>query len=67
MYSEYMNKYVKISTYLNKWWPNIQFLNGTDDAYISQVMDYTIEAPHDDSVDSLACVVRQLDRLAVSL
>ena len=67
MYSEYMNKYVKISTYLNKWWPNIQFLDGTDDSYISQIMDYTIEAPHDDSVDSLACVVRQLDRVAVAL
>ncbi len=61
-YHENMNKYLKISTYLKKWWDNIYWLEGTDPEYISQIMDYTEEAEHDDAPDSAACVCRILDR-----
>lgn len=67
MYNEYMNKFVKISTFLNKWWGNIQFLESSDDSYIGQILDYTIEADHDDAPDSASCVCRLLDRTAISL
>ena len=60
-YSETMNKYVKISTYLRKWWGNIVFLEGTDPAYISQIMDFTEDAEHDDAPDSAACIARYYD------
>lgn len=61
-YSEKENKYVKISTYLRKWWRNIRFLPGTDPGYVSQIMDFTDTAEHDDAPDSAACVCRILDR-----
>lgn len=62
MYPERMNKYLKISTFLKKWWGNIVWLEGTDPAYIAQVMDYTEQAEHDDAPDSAACICRILDR-----
>lgn len=61
-YSEEQNKYMKISTYLRKWWNNIVFLKGTDREYISQIMDYTDAAAHDDAPDSAACCCRYWDR-----
>ena len=61
-YHEYENKYIKISTYLRKWWPNIVWLEGTDVEYINQIMDYTEDAEHDDATDSAACVCRYYDR-----
>ena len=61
-YHEKMNKYMKIATYLKKWWNNIYWLEGTDPAYISQIMDYNEEADHDDAPDSAACICRILDR-----
>lgn len=61
-YPEAMNKYVKISTFLRKWWKNVVFLSGTDPEYIAQIMDYTEDAEHDDAPDSAACVCRVLDR-----
>ena len=67
MYSENMNKYVKISTYLLKWWDKLEFLEGTDDSYIGQIMDFTDVAEHDDAPDSAACICRLLDRKAISL
>lgn len=63
-YPETMNKYLKISTYLRKWWTNIVFLRGTDQAYIDQIMDYTDAAAHDDAPDSAASVCRLLDARA---
>lgn len=60
-YSESMNKNVKITTYLKKWWPKIIFLEGTDPEYIDQILDYTEHADHDDAPDSAACVCRILD------
>lgn len=62
MYDEHQNKFFKIATFLRKWWPNIVFLEGTDKAYISQIMSYTEEAEHDDAPDSAACICRILDR-----
>ena len=61
-YTESMNKFVKICTYLKKWWPKIVFLEGTDPAYIDQILDYTENAEHDDAPDSAACVCRILEK-----
>lgn len=61
-YGERENKYIKISTYLRKWWPNIVWLEGTDMDYIAQIMDYTDAAEHDDAPDSAAVVCRYFDR-----
>lgn len=62
IYAEYQNKYLKISTYLRKWWRNIVFLDGTDRAYIAQIMEYTEDAEHDDAPDSAAVACRLLDK-----
>lgn len=64
-YHEKENKYQKISEYLRKWWPNIQWLEGTDPEYLAQIMDYTEEAEHDDAPDSAACICRLFDRRAL--
>ena len=61
-YHEKMNKHYKISTFLRKWWGNVVVLEGTDSAYINQILDYNEEATHDDAPDSAACVVRLLDK-----
>ena len=61
-YNEYQNKFFKIATYLRKWWPNIVFLEGTDKAYISQILSFVEGAAHDDAPDSAACICRILDR-----
>lgn len=62
LYTEKENKYVKISTYLRKWWENIYWLEGTDPEYLQEIQNYTEDAEHDDSPDSAACVCRILDR-----
>lgn len=62
IYTERENKYLKISTFLRKWWNNIVFVDGTDTEYIQQITDYTETAEHDDAPDSASCVVRILDR-----
>ena len=61
-YVESQNKFVKICTYLKKWWPRIVFLEGTDPEYIDQILDYTEHAEHDDAPDSAACVCRILEK-----
>jgi len=61
-YTETENKYMKISTYLRKWWGNIVWLEGTDRDYIAEIMDYTEDAEHDDSPDSAAVMCRWFDR-----
>ena len=61
-YTEKENKYVKISTFLRKWWRDIEWLEGTDIEYIDQILSYTEDAEHDDAPDSAACVCRILDR-----
>lgn len=61
-YDEHDNKYTKIATYLRKWWKNVVFLDGTDKAYISQILSYTEKADHDDAPDSAACIARWYDK-----
>ena len=61
-YHEKENKYLKISSFLRKWWANIVWLEGTDRAYLDQIMNYTEDAEHDDAPDSAACVCRYFDR-----
>lgn len=62
VYHEHENKYIKISSYLRKWWPNIVWLEGTDKEYLNQIMDYTEDAEHDDCPDSCASLCRMLDK-----
>lgn len=59
-YHEDMNKYIKISTYLKKWWNNIEWLEDTDPDYINEILDYTENAEHDDSPDSAASIIRKI-------
>lgn len=61
-YTERENKYVKISSYLRKWWKNIVWLEGTDKEYLNQIMDYTEDSEHDDAPDSAASVCRYWDK-----
>lgn len=64
-YNEKENKYVKIATFLRKWWEQIQWHPDTDPEYLEQILDYTIEAEHDDAPDSAACCCRILDKSLV--
>lgn len=57
-YTETMNKFLKISTYLKFNWNNVYFVKGTDKAYIEQITDFTESADHDDAPDSLSCLIR---------
>lgn len=59
-YAESMNKYIKIVTHLKGGWQNVIFVEGTDQAYIDQILDYNEYAEHDDAPDSLACMLRIL-------
>lgn len=61
-YTEKENKYVKISTFLRKWWDRIWWLEGTDQEYLNQILTYTEDAEHDDAPDTASCVCRILDR-----
>lgn len=59
-YSEKMNKFIKITTYLRSNWGKITFLEDTDPEYINEILDYTEDAEHDDAPDSLASILRKL-------
>lgn len=59
-YSETMNKYIKIVTYLKAEWKNVVFVEGTDEEYIEQICEFNDQSPHDDCPDSLASCVRLL-------
>lgn len=61
-YREFENKHLKISNYLRKWWRNVRFLEGTDKAYVAQIMSYCQGRGHDDAADSAVCVCRYFDR-----
>lgn len=63
-YPEKENKHIKISTYARKWWESIEWLEGTDRDYLSQILDYTEDAEHDDAPDSLGVVCRYWDKRA---
>ena len=58
-YSENMNKFIKISTYLRKYWSDIIWLEDTDVDYMNEILDYTENAQHDDSPDSASCMIRK--------
>lgn len=58
-YDEHTNKYVKISTYLRKYWKNIRFVEETDPEYINEILDYNENAAHDDSPDSASSLIRK--------
>ena len=58
-YPESMNKHMKIVTHLKAAWPSIVFVEGTDQAYIDQICDYTEDAEHDDAPDSLASLCQR--------
>lgn len=62
VYDEHENKYKKIATYLRKWWKNVVILEGTDRAYLDQIMSYAEGVPHDDAPDSAACIARYYDQ-----
>ena len=55
-----MNKFLKIASYLRKNWNRIWWISDTDPDYISQILDYTQFAEHDDAADSAASLVRYL-------
>ena len=59
-YHEAMNKHIKIVTHLYKNWSDIYWLEDTDSEYLSQILDYTEEAEHDDAPDSAASLCRRL-------
>lgn len=63
-YSETMNKFVKISTYLRSNWKNIIWLEDTDPEYINEILDYSENAEHDDSPDSAASLLRKMENRA---
>lgn len=60
-YHESTNKFIKISTYLKKQWVNVLWLEETDPDYINEILDYTENAEHDDSPDSAASILRELN------
>ena len=57
-YHESMNKYLKIVTYLKAIWDRLEFVEGTDEAFIQQICDYFEEAEHDDAPDTAASAAR---------
>lgn len=61
-YHERENKHVKITTYLKFNWKDVIFVEGTDEKYINQICDYNENAEHDDCPDSLASLIRKLER-----
>lgn len=63
-YDERMNKHIKIVTYLKAIWNRVEFVTETDPEYIAQILDYTEEAEHDDSADSMSVLARRLYKKA---
>ena len=66
-YHESMNKHIKISTYLKENWNKVYFTESTDPNYISEILDYTEKAQHDDCPDSLASAIRQMGKKPLTL
>ncbi|EPH5466551.1 hypothetical protein ACS2K8_001828 [Enterococcus faecalis] len=59
-YHEKTNKFIKISSYLRKYWSQIIWLEDTDKEYIAEILDYTENAEHDDAPDSAASLLREI-------
>lgn len=66
-YSEKMNKFIKISTYLRQSWPEIVWLEDTDPEYINQILDYSEFADHDDAPDSAASLIRETEKAKIKV
>ena len=60
LYSEDMNKFLKIATYLKAIWKDLIFVEGTDPDFIDQICDFCDTAAHDDAPDTVACQARLL-------
>lgn len=60
LYTEKMNKYLKIVTYLKTIWKDVVFVQGTDSEYINQICDFNENCEHDDAADSCASLARIL-------
>lgn len=58
LYSEGMNKFLKIATYLKAIWRDLYFVEATDKDYIEQICDFHEDAAHDDAPDSAASLAR---------
>lgn len=63
-YSEKENKFIKIATHLKSEWQNIEWLPETDPEYLSQILDFTESAAHDDAPDSCASLIRSYSKTA---
>lgn len=66
-YHESTNKFIKISTHLKKAWKDIRWLEETDPEYINEILDFTEFADHDDSPDSAASLIRQIEGKAIKV
>lgn len=64
-YHEKQNKFIKITTYLRKYWSKIEWIEETDPEYLSQILDYTENADHDDAPDSAASLLRAMFKYSV--
>ena len=62
VYHEGTNKHIKIVTWLKRWWPRVILAEGTDRAWLHQILDYNEHAAHDDAPDSAASLLRIIAR-----
>lgn len=58
LYTEGMNKFMKIATHLKSIWKDVIFVEGTDEDFIDQITDFYEDAEHDDAPDSVASLAR---------
>ena len=61
-YHEDTNKFIKITSHLKGRWKDVVFVEGTDKEYIEQICDYNEDAEHDDCPDSLASLIRVINK-----
>jgi len=59
-YHESMNKHVKITSWLLKYWNLIDWDYRTDDEYLCQIVEYIEGASVDDAPDSAASLLREM-------
>lgn len=58
LYTESMNKFMKIATHLKSIWKDVIFVEGTDSEFIDQIADFYEDAEHDDAPDTVASLAR---------
>lgn len=64
-YAESQNKFYKISTFLKKYWDDIDFCPESDPKAIQQILEFTETCEHDDCADSAATACRILEKYSV--